>query len=120
MWCEKIFPVLISLFCAKGVSKQEGTLIHLKCSFYTHFQFSVGVRNFLHIVCVAMAAFAEGYHKHKMSSMTLATVSFMSSGKYTVNPEMRAKQIVKVTQKTNMEFCKAFWSLTEGYGLQVH
>lgn len=72
------------------------------------------------MVCVAMASFAEGYHKHKMNSATLATVSFLSSGKYTVNPEMRAKQIVDATQKTNMEFCKAFWSLTEGYGLQVH
>jgi len=27
--------------------------------------------------------------------------------------------IVDVTQKTNMDFCKAFWSLTEGYGIQV-
>jgi len=36
-----------------------------------------------------------------------------------VNPEMRAKMIVDVTQKTNMDFCKAFWSLTEGYGIQV-
>lgn len=82
------------------------------------FQFSSGMRHFLQVVCVAMASFAEGYHRHKQSSMACATVSFLNSGKYTVNPEMRAKMIVDVTQKTNMEFCKAFWSLTEGYGLQ--
>lgn len=82
------------------------------------FQFSAGLRNFLQVVCVAMASFAEGYHKHKMNSVALATVSFLNSGKYTVNPEMRAKQIVDVTQKTNMDFCKAFWSLTEGFGIQ--
>ena len=68
---------------------------------------------------MAMASFAEGYHRHKMSGVALATVSFLNSGKYTVNPEMRAKMIVDVTQKTNMDFCKAFWSLTEGYGIQV-
>ena len=71
------------------------------------------------MVCVAMASFAEGYHKHKTSSVALAAISFLNSCKYTVNPEMRAKQIVDVTQKTNMDFCKAFWSLTEGFGIQV-
>lgn len=84
-----------------------------------YFQFSTGLRHFLQVVCVAMASFAEGYRRHKMSSVALATVSFLNSGKYTVNPEMRAKMIVDVTQKTNMDFCKAFWSLTEGYGIQV-
>ena len=71
------------------------------------------------MVCVAMASFAEGYHRHKASSVACATVSLLNSGKYTVNPEMRAKMIVDVTRKTNMDFCKMFWSLTEGYGLQV-
>ena len=66
-----------------------------------------------------MASFAEGYHRHGSSSLASVTTSFLNSGKYSVNPEMRAKMIVKVTQKTNMEFCKAFWSLTENYGLQV-
>lgn len=70
-------------------------------------------------VCVAMASFAEGYHRHKSSSFACMTTSVLHSGKYTVNPELRAKMIVKLTQKTNMEFCKAFWSLTEGFGLQV-
>ena len=91
------------------------------CEFFclVCFQFSSGLRHFLQIVCVAMASFAEGYHRHKMGSVALATVSFLNSGKYTVNPEMRAKMIVDVTQKTNMDFCKAFWSLTEGFGIQV-
>ena len=92
------------------------------CLFFYYlacFQFSTGLRQFIQVICVAMASFAEGYHRHKMSSMALVTVSFLKSGKYTVNPEMRAKMIVDVTQKTNMDFCKAFWSLTEGYGFQV-
>lgn len=98
--------------------RQKSTLVYI---FYlVYFQFSTGLRHFLQVVCVAMASFAEGYHRHKMSSVALATVSFLNSGKYTVNPEMRAKMIVDVTQKTNMDFCKAFWSLTEGYGIQVH
>ena len=92
-------------------------IVNFFCLVY--FQFSSGLRHFLQIVCVAMASFAEGYHRHKMSSVALATVSFLNSGKYTVNPELRAKMIVNVTQKTNMDFCKAFWSLTEGFGIQV-
>ena len=74
---------------------------------------------FFQVVCVAMASFAEGYHKHKTNSMSQATVSILNSGKYTVNPEMRAKQIAQVTQNQRIDFCKAFWNLTESYGIQV-
>ena len=66
-----------------------------------------------------MASFAESYFNHKSNLTALATMSFLNSGKYTVNPELRAKMIVDATQKTNMDFCKAFWNLTENYGLQV-
>ncbi|XP_031568873.1 hormone-sensitive lipase-like [Actinia tenebrosa] len=82
------------------------------------FQFRPGLRQFLQMVCVAMASFAEGYHRHKASPLACMTTAVLSSGKYTVNPEMRAKMIVKLTHKTNMEFCKAFWGLTEGFGVQ--
>ena len=67
-----------------------------------------------------MASFAEGYQKHKTNSMSQASVSILSSGKYTVNPEMRAKQIAQVTRNTDADFCQAFWNLTESYGIQVH
>lgn len=87
--------------------------------FHLYFQYRPGLRQFLLTVCVAMASFAEGYHRHKSSPFACMTTSILHSGKYTVNPELRAKMIVKLTQKTNMEFCKAFWSLTEGFGLQV-
>lgn len=74
---------------------------------------------FLQVVCVAMASFAEGYLKHKTYSLSQATVSILNSGKYTVNPEMRAKQVAEVTQNMKVDFCKAFWNLTETYGIQV-
>ena len=34
--------------------------------------------------------------------------------RYLTNPEARAKQIVSVTNKSDIRFCKAFWSITEG------
>lgn len=82
------------------------------------FQYSHGIGGFLQLVCVAMASFAEGYQKHKTNSMSQASVSILSSGKYTVNPEMRAKQIAQVTRNTDADFCQAFWNLTESYGIQ--
>ncbi|XP_044164248.1 LOW QUALITY PROTEIN: hormone-sensitive lipase-like [Acropora millepora] len=82
------------------------------------FQFPSGMSGFLQVVCVAMASFAEGYLKHKTYSLSQATVSILNSGKYTVNPEMRAKQVAEVTQNMKVDFCKAFWNLTETYGIQ--
>ena len=78
------------------------------------------MRHFLHVVCVTMASFADGYSNHKSNQSALVATSFLNSGKYSVNPEMRARMIASVTQKTSMEFCKAFWNITEHYGFQVH
>ncbi|XP_032236077.2 hormone-sensitive lipase [Nematostella vectensis] len=82
------------------------------------FQYMPSLRQFLHMVCVLMASFAEGFDRHKTSPIALMTASVLHTGKYTVNPEMRAKKIIKLTEKTNMDFCQAFWGITEGYGIQ--
>lgn len=37
-----------------------------------------------------------------------------TGGKYYWNPELRARRIVNLSQYAGIDFCKAFWSLTEG------
>ena len=45
--------------------------------------------------------------------------SLMSGTKYMIDPELRAKKISKVMKDANVEFCKAFWQLTETDIVQV-
>lgn len=70
------------------------------------------------VVAVAMAAYGDGYKQHN-HSFTRALSSMLNSGKYMVNPELRAQRITELTQNANIDFCKAFWSVTEEYGVQV-
>ena len=42
-----------------------------------------------------------------------AAKSLFSSTKYIMDPELRAKKISHVMKNANVEFCKAFWQLTE-------
>lgn len=72
----------------------------------------------LQVVAVAMAAYGDGYKRHN-HSFARALSSMIHSGKYVIDPELRAKRITELTQKEDIEFCKAFWSLTEEYGVQV-
>lgn len=39
--------------------------------------------------------------------------SLLNSGRYLLNPEQRAKQIIKVTREADIEFCRGFWNLSE-------
>ena len=72
----------------------------------------------MQVVAVAMAAFGDGFNRHD-HSFARALSSMLHSGKYMLDPELRAKRITELTQNTDIDFCKAFWSLTEEYGVQV-
>ncbi|MCP9266109.1 Hormone-sensitive lipase [Dirofilaria immitis] len=39
--------------------------------------------------------------------------SFLNSPRFILNPEQRAKRIVKVTREADIEFCRSFWNLSE-------
>jgi hormone-sensitive lipase len=39
--------------------------------------------------------------------------SLLNSGRYLVNAEQRAKQIIKVIREADIEFCRGFWNLSE-------
>eukprot|EP00794_Sanderia_malayensis_P011155 gene11155-12327_t len=81
------------------------------------FQFTPALQQSLQVIAVAMTAYGDGF-KHHNGSTARALSSFLHSGKYVVDPELRAKRMVELTNHVDMPFCKAFWSLTENHGIQ--
>lgn len=81
------------------------------------FQYTLTIRQSLQVVGVAMAAYGDGYIRHT-DTLSRAVSSVMHSGKYLIDPELRARRITELTQGVDINFCKAFWSLPEEYGAQ--
>ncbi|XP_069115053.1 hormone-sensitive lipase-like [Argopecten irradians] len=81
------------------------------------FQFCSSMQKPLSTVGLTMASFSENYLDNKSQIMQFAN-TVLSSGKYLLNPELRAKQICAVTRMADVRFCKAFWSITESGVLQ--
>lgn len=55
-----------------------------------------------------MAGFSEAYYCHGNLISSVWT-----GGQYLIDPEMRARRIVNISQSASIEFCKAFWFLAE-------
>ncbi|KAK0396973.1 hypothetical protein QR680_001927 [Steinernema hermaphroditum] len=39
--------------------------------------------------------------------------TFLHSGRFLLSPEQRAERIIKITREADIEFCRAFWNLSE-------
>lgn len=63
---------------------------------------------------ICLAGFSEVYYNNNGNRIMKATSSMYTGGKYYWNPELRARRIVNLSQHAGIDFCKAFWSLTEG------
>lgn len=63
---------------------------------------------------ICLAGFSEVYYNNNGNRIMKATSSMYTGGKYYWNPELRARRIVNLSQYAGIDFCKAFWSLTEG------
>lgn len=59
-----------------------------------------------------MAIFSEIYY-NQGSFFAKATTSLMATSKYVNDPEQRARRIVNISQNADVNFCKAFWFLSE-------
>lgn len=77
-----------------------------------HFQFCESMRNILKFISLSMAIFSEAYY-NSGSFLSKATSSMWTSGKYMLDPETRARRIVNISQNADVDFCKAFWCLSE-------
>lgn len=51
--------------------------------------------------------------------LSTAFWSVLSSGKYIINPEARAKKMLSVTRKASIEFTRAFWGLNETFVARI-
>ncbi|KAM9340347.1 lipase, hormone-sensitive a [Symphorus nematophorus] len=93
---------------------QEYSSMHKAC-FYGRclgFQFSPTLRPFLQTVVISMVSYGETYGKQQ-SSLGMAALSLLTSGKYVIDPELRGAEFERITQNLDMQFWKSFWNLTE-------
>lgn len=70
------------------------------------------MRNILKFISLSMAIFSEAYYNNG-SFFSKATNSVWTSGKYVLDPETRARRIVNISQNAEVDFCQAFWCLSE-------
>lgn len=76
------------------------------------FQFCESMKPLLKFISIGMAGFSEGYYSEG-GRISKATSLMYTSTKYMLDPELRARRIVNISQHSNVDFCKAFWFLAE-------
>ncbi|XP_058823346.1 hormone-sensitive lipase [Topomyia yanbarensis] len=81
------------------------------------FQFCESMRSLLKFISIGMAGFSEGYYSEG-GRISKATNLMFTSTKYLLDPELRARRIVNISQHSNVDFCKAFWFLAESELMQ--
>uniref|UniRef100_A0A182IXR0 Uncharacterized protein n=1 Tax=Anopheles atroparvus TaxID=41427 RepID=A0A182IXR0_ANOAO len=92
----------------------KGGIINQYC-FYGRclgFQFCESIKPILKFIAIGMAGFSEGYYSDG-GRISKATSLMYTSTKYMLDPELRARRIVNISQNSNVDFCKAFWFLAE-------
>ncbi|KAI8480182.1 hypothetical protein Bbelb_421010 [Branchiostoma belcheri] len=107
---EKLFPE----FMFEEAESLDKECFYGRC---VGFQFCSSMQPIFHTISTAMASFAEAYSDHD-GQLTRALASLLNSGKYAMNPELRARTIVSMCDKADISFCKAFWNITEEGPLQ--
>ncbi|XP_018571617.1 hormone-sensitive lipase isoform X2 [Anoplophora glabripennis] len=88
--------------------------INQHCFYGRHlgFQYCDSLKNILQFIALSMTLFSEVYYSQG-SLISKATNSVMSTTKYITDPEQRARRIVNISQNAEVDFCKAFWFLSE-------
>lgn len=72
------------------------------------FQFVPSVGRIFRFIGVILATYSLSWEKGHGPIGSL-----INSGRFILNPEQRASRIIKVTKEADIEFCKAFWNLSE-------
>ncbi|XP_059423877.1 hormone-sensitive lipase isoform X1 [Carassius carassius] len=100
-----------------GISQsflREYASMHKGC-FYGRcvgFQFTPAIRPFLQSIAISLVAFGVNYKKHQ-SGIGVAASSFLTSGKYAIDPDLRGQEYERITQNLDVHFWKRFWNITE-------
>jgi len=78
------------------------------------FQYGDSIRGVLRFLGISMASYSESYYSQEGDGAIVKTTrSLWTSGKYLMNPELRARRIVNISQNAKIDFCKSFWFLAE-------
>jgi hormone-sensitive lipase len=83
------------------------------------FQFCDSLKTPLTGCAVALASYNDGYEAFQESALGATAKSIFSGTRYMLNPELRAQKMSEIMKNANVEFCKAFWQLTETSIAQV-
>ncbi|XP_046663847.1 hormone-sensitive lipase-like [Homalodisca vitripennis] len=76
------------------------------------FQFCESMQAILKGLSILMVSFSEVYYSEG-GMLERATNYLWHSSKYVLNPELRARRIVNISQYSSVDFCKQFWFLGE-------
>lgn len=100
---------------------ETGEIINQYC-FYGRclgFQYNDTIRNIVRFISISMASFSEAFYGRDVDGPWIKTTrNVWTSGKYLLNPELRSRRIVNLSQNAKIDFCKAFWFLAESEIMQ--
>nr|CAD2200410.1 unnamed protein product [Meloidogyne enterolobii] len=71
------------------------------------FQFSPSITRIFRVIGLILATYSLSWES------TVALSSLIRGGRMLLNPEQRAKHIIKVTREASIGFCRGFWNLSE-------
>lgn len=84
------------------------------------FQYCESIKPVLKFIAISMASFSEGYYSTN-GKFIKATNSMFTSGKYLLDPELRARRIVNISQNSSVDFCKvSSLSTSWCFCLEIH
>lgn len=69
------------------------------------FHFCNSIKPVMKFIAIAMASFSESYYSNN-TNFVKATNSMFTSGKYLLDPELRSRRIVNISQNSSVDFCK--------------
>ncbi|XP_044748109.1 hormone-sensitive lipase isoform X2 [Coccinella septempunctata] len=76
------------------------------------FQFCDSLKHIMKFIVLTMAIFSEVYYSEG-NFFSKATNSLFSTTKFISDPELIAKRVVNISTNAKVDFCKAFWFLSE-------
>jgi hormone-sensitive lipase len=69
------------------------------------FQYCDSIKPVLKFIAISMASFSESYYSNN-GTFVKATNSMFTGGKYLLDPELRSRRIVNISQNSSVDFCK--------------
>ncbi|KAL3112735.1 hypothetical protein niasHT_019709 [Heterodera trifolii] len=89
----------------KGIESLDGSCFYGRP---LGFQFFPSVTRIFRVIGLVLATYSLSWENG-----SAALSSLINSGRMLLNPEQRAKRIIKVTREADINFCRAFWNLSE-------